>query len=294
MSAFEQTARAHIASRRSTGTRELYSGDLKRWLAYCAEHKLDIERPTPDQAAAFRDELVGSLASQTVRRMLSALSRMYRHAVNTWPPSAAWNPFDADALQRPPASDFAKTAIVSREEADRVFAAVEADPMWAVRDTAILLFLYDTGVRVSAVANLLREKLYRQDGVVIARIRTKHKDEVEVELTERVTAALDRWLIEAPRASKYVFPSSRTKGRPIGRRAIYSRFLKYGHTAGVPRLHPHCFRATYITEALDAGVPLHEVQAAVHHSDPGMTQRYDRGVRGKGVAAAVAKFRKER
>lgn len=58
-------------------------------------------------------------------------------------------------------------------------------------------------------------------------------------------------------------------------------------------MHPHQFRATFITEALDAGVPLHEVQAAVHHADPRTTQRYDRGARGAGVTAALEKFRRE-
>jgi len=66
-----------------------------------------------------------------------------------------------------------------------------------------------------------------------------------------------------------------------------------GNEAGVKHLHPHRFRSSFVTRALDAGVALHEVQAAVGHSSPDITQRYDRGVRGRGVTLALAKFRKQ-
>ena len=64
----------------------------------------------------------------------------------------------------------------------------------------------------------------------------------------------------------------------------------YGKMLGI-KVHPHSFRAAYITDALDSGLQLHEVQAAVHHADPATTLRYDRRERGAGVAAQVEKFR---
>jgi integrase len=40
---------------------------------------------------------------------------------------------------------------------------------------------------------------------------------------------------------------------------------------------PHSLRHSFITAALDAGVPLRDVQEAASHPDPRTTMRYDRG-----------------
>jgi len=41
-------------------------------------------------------------------------------------------------------------------------------------------------------------------------------------------------------------------------------------------ISPHSLRRSFITAALDAGVPLRDVQIAARHSDPRTTTRYDR------------------
>jgi integrase/recombinase XerD len=47
--------------------------------------------------------------------------------------------------------------------------------------------------------------------------------------------------------------------------------------AGVDkRIGPHTLRHAFITAALDAGVPLRDVQEAASHADPRTTMRYDR------------------
>lgn len=291
--AFVQVARGFIASRGASGTRGLYTSDLDRWVAYCEDHGVDITKPAPAQAAGFRDALKATQKPLTVRRTLSALSRIYRAALNHHPRAAEWNPFDPDALARPPASDFSKTEVLSEEEIAAIMRVAESDAQHGLRDVAILRLLYDSGLRISAVCTLLREKVLSRPGGGALRVSTKNKDEVDVELTTESAEALNRWLSAAP-PSKYVFPSSRDRKMPVSRRVIWKRLKDYGTAAGVPNIHPHRFRATYITEALDAGIPLHEVQAAVHHATPAMTLRYDRGVRGRGVAETLAKFRNKR
>lgn len=42
------------------------------------------------------------------------------------------------------------------------------------------------------------------------------------------------------------------------------------------RISPHSLRHSFITAALDAGVPLGDVQEAASHADPRTTMRYDR------------------
>ena len=48
-------------------------------------------------------------------------------------------------------------------------------------------------------------------------------------------------------------------------------------SAGIGKLvTPHTLRHAFITAALDAGVPLRDVQEAASHADPRTTMRYDR------------------
>jgi hypothetical protein len=47
--------------------------------------------------------------------------------------------------------------------------------------------------------------------------------------------------------------------------------------AGITKpIGPHTLRHAFITAALDAGVPLRDVQEAASHADPRTTMRYDR------------------
>ena len=47
--------------------------------------------------------------------------------------------------------------------------------------------------------------------------------------------------------------------------------------AGITKaVGPHTLRHAFITAALDAGVPLRDVQEAASHADPRTTMRYDR------------------
>jgi len=49
------------------------------------------------------------------------------------------------------------------------------------------------------------------------------------------------------------------------------------HRAGISKpIRPHTLRHAFITAALDAGVPLRDVQDAASHADPRTTMRYDR------------------
>ena len=50
--------------------------------------------------------------------------------------------------------------------------------------------------------------------------------------------------------------------------------------AGIDKgISPHSLRHSFITAALDAGVPLRDDQEAASHADPQTTMRYDRARR---------------
>ena len=59
-------------------------------------------------------------------------------------------------------------------------------------------------------------------------------------------------------------------------RTAYRWVRAIGKRAGLDHVHPHMLRAAFIMAALDAGVPLRDVQLAARHADPRTTTVYDR------------------
>lgn len=68
-------------------------------------------------------------------------------------------------------------------------------------------------------------------------------------------------------------------GRRLDRATAFRMVRRLAAAAGLDKaqtLGLHSLRHTFVTAALDAGVPLHIVQDAARHADPRTTRRYDR------------------
>ena len=59
----------------------------------------------------------------------------------------------------------------------------------------------------------------------------------------------------------------RHDGQRLDSRTAYRWVRSIGKHAGLDRIHPHMLRAAFIMAALDAGVPLRDVQIAARHAD---------------------------
>jgi len=289
MTPFERVARGMIASRRSAGTRSLYETDLRRWLAHCAAAGVEPENPTQEAANSFRAGLEMELEPLTIRRILAALSKMYRSAIGARVTS--WNPFDPDTLPRPPADVYSATDAFSGDEVEALLAEAAKDGELGIRDHAILRLMADTGLRVTSVCSIRRSAIKRREEGMVIEVTVKGAKHRLVNVPLAAAEAIEAWLARAP-LSEYLFPG-RTRGC-LKRKAVNERLMVYGARARVKNPHPHRFRAAFATAALDGGALLHDVQAAMHHEDPKTTLRYDRGVRGANVTSLVAKYRESK
>jgi integrase/recombinase XerD len=68
-------------------------------------------------------------------------------------------------------------------------------------------------------------------------------------------------------------------GRRLDRTAAWRLVRRLARAAGIAaaeQISPHSARHAFGTGALDAGVPLRDVQDAMGHADPRTTRRYDR------------------
>lgn len=97
---------------------------------------------------------------------------------------------------------------------------------------------------------------------------------VTMPLAPRVARAVD--LAIGDRRGGSVFLSA--SGRWMDRHAATRIVRRVARAAALDKhISPHTLRHAFITAALDAGVPLRDVQEAASHADPRTTMRYDRG-----------------
>ena len=92
---------------------------------------------------------------------------------------------------------------------------------------------------------------------------------VTIPLAPRTARAID--LAVGERSNGPVFLAA--DGRRLDRHGAGRIARRAGITKPVG---PHTLRHAFITAALDAGVPLRDVQEAASHADPRTTMRYDR------------------
>jgi integrase/recombinase XerD len=91
---------------------------------------------------------------------------------------------------------------------------------------------------------------------------------VTIPLAPRTVRALDLAIGERAEGPIFVTADGHGAGRIVRRVARKAGIAK--------RVGPHTLRHAFITAALDAGVPLRDVQEAASHADPRTTMRYDR------------------
>jgi integrase len=86
--------------------------------------------------------------------------------------------------------------------------------------------------------------------------------------------ALDAYLNEHESGPLFITKTAKRLDQPAAWRLV--RRLARNAGVDVDRLNPHSFRHSFVTAALNAGVPLRDVQDAAGHADPRTTRRYGR------------------
>ncbi len=283
MADFAAAATSWITSRASKDTRAAYTRDLGLWLEHCKSKDADSGAPSPDTVVSFRNWLQETRAVSTMRRVLASLSACY---VGAWP--SIDNPFDSKRLPRPPGMTFAKTELVSDDHARAVIDAAASRGESPLRDVALLRVLWSTGMRRVSAVSIRRDGVVYRNETMWLRHTLKGGRPHEVDAPPETAHAINAWLESAP-PSRWLF-CVLDGSRPMSVESVTKTIAKAARSAGV-HVHPHQFRAAFITRGLDAHIAIERMAKAVGHLDLRSTARYDRGERGAGVVSEVAAFR---
>jgi integrase/recombinase XerD len=273
---------------RSEKTVRAYRSDLRRYAAFVGSQSpsgrvVEVLSAGPADVEAYSAHLRDSgLAASTVTRMLVSVRGLYRYletegTISADPSSSIELPGQLDSLPRAlPAHEVA--AIL-----DTVDAKAAAGDRLAMRDSALLEFLYATGARVSEACGLGFGDLDVDAG--LARVLGKRDKERMVPLGRPAIAALGRWLDDARphmlsgRAGRSdrdaVFLGSR--GRRLSRQAAWTAIRLRAAEAGVSGdISPHVMRHSCATHMLEGGADIRTVAELLGHASVSTTQRYTR------------------
>jgi len=172
---------------------------------------------------------------------------------------------------RRPKLDYESRAVgLDRNEIGALLVAAGLGP---AGDHALISLLALNGLRISEALGANVEDLAVERGHRTLRVLRKGGKTVTIPLAPRTARAID--LAVGERVEGPIFLS--VHGERLDRHAASRTVRRLARRAGIAkRIGPHSLRHAFITAALDAGVPLRDVQEAASHADPRTTMRYDR------------------
>ena len=249
-------------------TRRSYATDLRLFAAWCEEAKLElfsVRRAHLELFGRWMEE--NGRMSSTVARRLSTLASFYRYCEQEG--LVERNP--AANVRRPKVDYESRTLGLDRNELGAFL--VQAG-LGSARDHALASLLALNGLRISEALGADIEALDYERGHRTLKILRKGGKRVTIPLAPRTSRVIDLYIGE--RTTGPIFLGAH--GDRMDRYAADRTVKRLARQAGITkRISPHSLRHSFITAALDAGVPLRDVQEAASHADPRTTMRYDRG-----------------
>ena len=141
-----------------------------------------------------------------------------------------------------------------------------------IRDLAMVDFLASTGVRVGELVNLDRVDVDMQERSCV--VLGKGGKEREVYFDARTKIHLQNYLNSRTDNNPALFVSLL---RPYDRLKISGveiRLRELGKRINIKKIHPHKFRRTMATKAIDKGMPIEQVQVLLGHRKIDTTLQY--------------------
>ena len=180
-----------------------------------------------------------------------------------------------------PKTESKSLKFLNSQQIERLLTAPNTDSLAGLRDRAILEMLFSTGLRVSEITSLDRQKIdlsRREFGVV-----GKGRKLRVVFLSVRAAAWLQRYLqsrqddwkplfVRLVKKPENIFDGEKTR---LTARSVQRIVAKYGRQARLPvDISPHIMRHSFATDLLVAGADLRSVQEMLGHKNIGTTQIY--------------------
>lgn len=141
-----------------------------------------------------------------------------------------------------------------------------------IRDLAMVDFLASTGVRVGELVNLDRVDIDMQERSCV--VLGKGGKEREVYFDARTKIHLQNYLNSRTDNNPALFVSLLRPYDRLKISGIEIRLRELGKRINIKKIHPHKFRRTMATKAIDKGMPIEQVQVLLGHRKIDTTLQY--------------------
>lgn len=140
------------------------------------------------------------------------------------------------------------------------------------RDLAMLDLLYSTGMRVGELVKLNISDVNFEERECI--VFGKGDKERRVYFDAKAKLHLQNYLAERKDDNPALFVTLDSPHSRLKISGVEIRLRELGRDAEVGRIHPHKFRRTMATRAIDKGMPIEQVQKILGHSQIDTTMQY--------------------
>lgn len=180
-----------------------------------------------------------------------------------------------------PKTESKSLKFLNSQQIERLLTAPNTDSLAGLRDRAILEMLFSTGLRVSEITSLDRQKvdLSRREFGVVGKGRKLRVVFLSVRAADWLQRYLqsrqDDWkplFVRLVKKPENIFDGEKTR---LTARSVQRIVAKYGRQARLPvDISPHIMRHSFATDLLVAGADLRSVQEMLGHKNIGTTQIY--------------------
>lgn len=141
-----------------------------------------------------------------------------------------------------------------------------------IRDLALIDLLASTGMRVGELVKLNRNDLDFENRECI--VTGKGDKQRRVYFDARAKIHLQRYLAERIDDNPALFVSLLAPYDRLQISGVEIRLRRLGRELNIPKVHPHKFRRTLATMAIDKGMPIEQVQHLLGHQSLDTTLQY--------------------
>ena len=210
----------------------------------------------------------------TRNQRLAAIHTLFEYIATRSPELlGVWQRVAAIPMKR---SAPAETRFLERDEVEELLGRLPTEGRLALRDRALVLFLYNTGARAQEVADLRVEHLDLGEHPLV-RLHGKG-DKWRTCPLWRQTADVLRCLLDQAGLLAPQAPVFAAKGQALTRFGIYKAIRRHASTYDNARtgrrVSPHTFRHTAAVHLLEAGVEVNVIRGWLGHADLSTTNRY--------------------
>lgn len=165
-----------------------------------------------------------------------------------------------------------KTRTVVKEIISDETIELMRDSCTQIRDVAMIDLLYSTGIRVGELVNLNISDMNLQQRECI--VYGKGDKERRVYFDAKAKIHLQTYLDSRHDDNPALFVTLDSPHARLKISGVEIRLRELGRRLGVARIHPHKFRRTMATRAIDKGMPIEQVQKILGHSQIDTTMQY--------------------